>query len=102
MIVFSSLFIKYESFLLGCAVSVYVFAVFPENTKIPVFVGFSESCVYVILFYLTVFPGNIKIPVCLGLSECCVYVISFHVPVFLRHTKIPVSLILADLLQPTC
>jgi hypothetical protein len=100
--VFSSLFIKYESFLLGCVVSVYVFAVFPGNTKIPVFLGFFESCVHVISFYLAVFPRNIKIPVCLGLSECCVYLISFHVPVFLRNTKIPVSLILADLLQPTC
>jgi hypothetical protein len=56
--------------LLECVASVYVFAVLPGNTKIPVFLGFSESCVYVILFYLTVFPGNIKIPVCLGLSGC--------------------------------
>jgi hypothetical protein len=100
---FSSLCIKHESVL-------YVVAVFPRNTKIPVFLGLSvavvlrntkipvflglsESCVYLILFYVAVVLRNTKIPFFLGLSEGCVYLISFFVAVFLRNTKIPVSLI---------
>jgi hypothetical protein len=43
-----------------------------RNTNISVFLGLSEGCVYVILFYNAVYLRNIKIPVFLGLSESCV------------------------------
>ena len=110
---FSSLCVKHESVL-------YVVAVFPRNTNIPVclglsessvylilfyvavvlrnnkipfFLGLSEGCVCLILFYVAVFPWNTTIPVFLGLSQGCVYIISFFVAVFSRNTTIPVSLI---------
>jgi hypothetical protein len=67
---FSSLCIKHESVL-------YVVAVFPRNTKIPVCLGLSESSVYLILFYVAVVLRNTKIPFFLGLSEGCVYLILF-------------------------
>jgi hypothetical protein len=67
---FSSLCIKHESVL-------YVVAVFPRNTKIPVFLGLSESCVYLILFDVAVVLRNTKIPFVLGFSEGCVYLILF-------------------------
>jgi hypothetical protein len=77
----------------GCVYLILFYvAVFPRNTTIPVFLGLSEGCVYIIFFF-AVFLRKTKIPVFLGLSEGCVYLISFFVPVFLRNTKIPVSLI---------
>ena len=33
------------------------FAIFPRNTEIPVFLGLSESCVYLVSFYVAVFPN---------------------------------------------
>jgi hypothetical protein len=56
-----------------------------RHIKIPVFLGLSEGCVYLILFYVAVVLWNIKIPFFLALSEVCMFLILFYVAVFPRQ-----------------
>jgi hypothetical protein len=50
-----------------------------QNTKIPVFFGLSEGCVYLILSYVADVLRNTKIRAFIGLSEGFVYLILSYV-----------------------